>query len=256
MMDKKIIFFDIDGTIYNREIGISAKTRQAIKLLRQNGHLTFIATGRPMSMGVKEFAEIGFDGVNAACGTYIICQDKVMLNQELSQNIVRQTIDVFEKNNIDAIFEGEKNIYYNSKLEKSEFLTRLDQFKLLTWEYNHIVANKLSIKVNDRQAFGRTLDVVNQYYDIIDRATNFVELVPKGYSKATGIRYIIEHLGIKWENTYAFGDSENDLDMLKYVNHSVAMGNSEEGIKDIARYTTDTIDNDGVYLGLKKLNLI
>lgn len=255
-MDKKIIFFDIDGTIYNPEIGVTAKTLEAIKSLRKNGHLAFIATGRPMSMGVKEFLELGFDGVNAACGTYIVCQNKVMLNIELSQQVVRQTIEVFERYDIDAIFEGEKDIYYNSKISASEFLTRLKQFHLLTWKDNNVVANKLSIKVNDRQAFGKTLEVVNRYYDIIDRATNFVELVPKGYSKASGIKYIIDHLGIKWENTYAFGDSENDLDMLKYVHHSVAMGNSDNHIKNIARYTTDTIEHDGVFVGLKKLNLI
>ena len=161
-MDKKIIFFDIDGTIYNPEIGITTKTLEAIKLLKQRGHIIFIATGRPMAMGIKEFLDIGFDGVNAACGTYIICNDKVMLNQELSQSVIRETIEMFERYTIDAIFEGESNIYYNTKLEKSEFLTRLNTFKLIPWQKSEILANKISVKVNDRQAFNKTLNVVKK----------------------------------------------------------------------------------------------
>ena len=60
----------------------------------------------------------------------------------------------------------------------------------------------------------------------IDRGGNFREFVPYHYSKATGIQFLLDHFALSGENAYAFGDSNNDLPMLLYVPHSVAMGNA------------------------------
>ena len=83
-----------------------------------------------------------------------------------------------------------------------------------------------------------------------------VEGVPKGFSKATGIQVICEKLGLPHENTYAFGDSVNDLDMLKYVAHGIAMGNGMPEAKAAANYVTDDILEDGIYNACKHFGLI
>ena len=83
-----------------------------------------------------------------------------------------------------------------------------------------------------------------------------MEIVPKGFNKATGIQQMCEILGIAHEDTYAFGDSTNDLDMLKYVAHSVAMGDGMQQAKDAAEYVTTPLWGDGIYNGLKHYGLI
>ena len=88
------------------------------------------------------------------------------------------------------------------------------------------------------------------------RNDNFYELVPLGYSKASGIEFIINYLGIPFENTYAIGDSTNDLSMLKYVQHSIAMGNSTPALFDLVEYITTDIDKDGIFNALKHYKLI
>ncbi len=85
---------------------------------------------------------------------------------------------------------------------------------------------------------------------------NFYEIVPKGFSKASGIEFLINELNIPFENTYAIGDSTNDLPMLKYVKNSIAMGNSNPLLFDLVSYVTTDIEEDGIYKALKHYSLI
>jgi hydroxymethylpyrimidine pyrophosphatase-like HAD family hydrolase len=65
-----------------------------------------------------------------------------------------------------------------------------------------------------------------------------------------------ELVGIDPANTYAFGDSENDIDMLEAAAHGVAMGNGTDRAKAAANYVTTAFDEDGIYKGLKHFGLI
>ena len=82
------------------------------------------------------------------------------------------------------------------------------------------------------------------------------EFVPKGFSKASGIEKTCELLGIEKEDTYAFGDSINDVEMLKHVQHGIAMGNGTKAAKEAADYITAPLHEDGIYKGLEHFGLI
>ena len=79
-------------------------------------------------------------------------------------------------------------------------------------------------------------------------------MVPKGHSKATGIDFVLNHFNIDDKNSYAFGDSNNDIDMLKHVGVGVAMGNANDLVKAASDFVTDTINDDGIFKALKNLN--
>ncbi len=96
-------------------------------------------------------------------------------------------------------------------------------------------------------------------------------MIQKGYSKATGIRFLCEYLGKSIEDCYVFGDSENDRAMLEAVPNSIAMGNSQESIKSTCSiamgnsqesikstcsYVTADIEEDGIYKAMKHFGLI
>ena len=83
-----------------------------------------------------------------------------------------------------------------------------------------------------------------------------MELMPKGVSKADGIRILLEELDIPLGNTYAFGDGPNDLEMLQYVQYGTAMGNAEESVLGSAKYRTEGIWEDGVARALERYGLI
>ena len=73
----------------------------------------------------------------------------------------------------------------------------------------------------------------HKYKGTYHEPVNSVEFVPLGVNKAKGIEVILDHTGISREDSYAFGDSANDIDMIKYVKYGVAMGNSVPELLDI-----------------------
>lgn len=78
----------------------------------------------------------------------------------------------------------------------------------------------------------------------------------KDYSKATGIQTVLDCLGLTQKDSFAFGDSSNDLPMLKYAGTSVAMGNSSSEILPYCTYQTTNIEDDGILNALKHFDLI
>ena len=83
-----------------------------------------------------------------------------------------------------------------------------------------------------------------------------IDVVPKGTSKAIGVKRILEYYDIDQKDSMGIGDGENDIEMIKYCGIGVAMGNSEQKIKDIADYVCSDIDKDGIYNTLKHYQII
>lgn len=85
---------------------------------------------------------------------------------------------------------------------------------------------------------------------------NSGELSVPGIHKAIAIEKLLNHLNMKKEDTFAYGDGLNDLEMLQYVQHGIAMGNAKEELKEAADDITDTHDENGIYNSFKKYELI
>lgn len=99
--------------------------------------------------------------------------------------------------------------------------------------------------------------VSDKYFDCIDRGGTFREFVPYGFSKATGMQYVLDYYHLSIEDTYAFGDSNNDLAMLQYVKNSIAMGNSNPtSLFDLVTYVTTKASEGGIANALKHFNFI
>lgn len=263
-MKRKAVFFDIDGTLYNPAIGVPDSTIKGIKELKQKGHLAFISTGRARAMIPQDLVDLGFDGVLAACGTYVEYEGRVIYNIDLEKSIGDNIISILKKHNIFFILEGQDYLYmdYNEDFEGDKFSVKKfkgafgDKIKPVTGSELDYHFNKITCKTNENSNFKEAYKTIEKYFDCIFHNAQFIELVPKGFSKVKGIEAIIEHLNIDVENTYAFGDSLNDIDMLNYVKYGIAMGNSSPEVLEIANHKTDTIENDGIYKGLKEFKLI
>lgn len=91
------------------------------------------------------------------------------------------------------------------------------------------------------------------------RGTGYIlipELVQKGYSKATAIEFMRQHLGLTKDEVYVFGDSSNDQSMFEYAKHSIAMKKHDPVLDPYTEYVTDTVENDGVYKAMQHYGLI
>ncbi len=107
---------------------------------------------------------------------------------------------------------------------------------------------KLFFFISNRKKATSAKQVLEAYQDFEVAVTSEIcfEITEKGMNKSYGVKKLIEHIQIPVEKVIAFGDSENDREMLKYVGLGVAMGNAPAEIKAIAKTITDTNDQDGV----------
>lgn len=261
-MERKILFFDIDGTILShRTYTISECTKQAIQKAQANGHLAFINTGRVISAIPKDIMELGFDGFVCGCGTYVSYQDRILLNHFIPEELTKRMVVDLRKLGIDAVLEGSDAVYYDEGatnpiiIEIQEYHDK-NGFPTGSWDDPAIMINKFCIWSSSEIANRTFMETYAAYFDFIDRKKNLYEIVPKGYSKASGIQFLINHLNIPFENTFAFGDGENDLPMLQYAKHTIAMGNAPQAIKDIVSYVTLDVDEGGIRHALEHFDLI
>lgn len=83
-------------------------------------------------------------------------------------------------------------------------------------------------------------------YDLLMVGKDWLEIMPRGVSKASGLQKVAERVGCTMKEVMAFGDAENDIPMLQEAGIGVAMGNAMETAKEAASYVTDTNENNGI----------
>lgn len=262
-MKPNIIFFDIDGTLLNEKTYVVPDSaKESIKKAQENGHLLFINTGRPILEIDDCIKDLNFDGYICGCGTYIEFKNEELFYRSLGIDLSRQIADKLREYKIDAILEGKHGVYYDENIY-SEEVRRIKKrhikegfYKGQTFDDSDINFDKFVIWTNENSDFESFHKEFESLLEFIHRGENFYELIPLGLSKASGIEYLEKHLHIPHENTFAIGDSTNDLSMLKYVKNSIAMGNSHPLLFDLVSFVTKDIDEDGIEYALKHYNMI
>lgn len=125
------------------------------------------------------------------------------------------------------------------------------------WQQEETLAfDKFTLWFNEHSDIDGFKSKYEKQFDFIRRASDFYEVVPKGYSKATGIERMCRETGVEQRHTMGFGDSTNDLPMLDYTAVSVAMGNSDPVLFDRVDYVTASVKEDGIEKALYKYNMI
>lgn len=261
--ERKIIFFDIDGTVFEKDKGTPDSTREALRLLKKNGHIPIMCTGRPKASLFPEILELDFEGIIGGAGTYAEYQGRVLRNELLPNEVMKQEVPRLEKAACRMVLEGPE--YLSCHLDEEAFelfdiLGRLrnnfpDRLKEMDLETDRIC--KMTGRILDEKAYAALLPELERLFTLARYERQpYVEMMPKGVSKADGIRVLLEELEIPLCNTYAFGDGPNDVEMLQYVQYGTAVGNAEESVLKVAPYTTEGMWEDGVYHALVRYGLI
>ena len=254
----KAVFFDVDHTLFSHRLNaIPESAKKAIQILQKKGIYVFLATGRHrIEIEQLPMEEITFDGYITLSGQ--LCLDKnyrILYENSIHPHDIEILRNEFEKKEIPVFFIEENALYTNKHTKELEKVqasvssemppirelsdNKVYQVTLFTSreEVNKIVSNLIYSKCTGWNSFGS-------------------DVISNGGGKAKGIEEILHHYGIKKEETMAFGDGENDIDMLAYCQIGIAMGNAHEDLKKVADYITEDIDNNGVELALKHFGLI
>lgn len=259
----KILFFDIDGTISDEDTGVIPESCiKAIKKAQANGHLCFVNTGRPICTIEQPILNLGMDGYICGCGCYIEYQGKALLESKLPIETCRRVVKSSKSNNIYSVFEGVDGIYWDPNnthpAVKSVFerYTKCGFDMSKTWYDENLSFDKWACWVDEKSNFEAFENDIKDEFTIIQRASDFYEIIQKEYSKATGIQFLLDYFNLKLEDAYAFGDSTNDLSMLEYVENSIAMGNASDLVKEKVKFITKSVHEDGIEYAMKHFGII
>ena len=259
--EKALVFFDLDGTLLDKNHYPVASAVRAIRELRANGHLAFINTGRCMAMINQDILDVGFDGVVAACGTHITLREHTIHNLLLPEALLSQALDLMLEHQVDFWLEGPENVYLDTQTPDN-FHTAFFNFfhnwpiRFEDFRTGSLKVNKFSYECNRRSNFPPVAEFFRQHFDMIEHRPDQGEALQVGYNKATGMAMIKDLLNAHDALTLAFGDSLNDLDMLKAADIGIAMGGSRPHLIDHSDHVTDTPDEHGIENALRHYQLI
>ncbi|MEG0380860.1 MAG: Cof-type HAD-IIB family hydrolase [Kurthia sp.] len=255
---KNLLFFDVDGTLYNtkKELPISAK--EAIFKARKNGHEVAIATGRAPFMIRELLEELEIDTYITFNGQYVVHKGDVIYTDRIANDELQKIIAYGESRNHPFVFLNE----YEMIASVDNHLAIGESLHTLQYPYPMIDASYyLQNPVYQTLLFAESHE--QEQYEKEFPNVQFVrwhkfscDMLPKEGSKSRGIQKLIEHLQVSMEDVIAFGDGLNDVEMLSAVGIGVAMGNGHEEAKAAASIITKHVDEDGLAFAMKQLNLI
>lgn len=261
-----VLFFDIDGTlISNKTDKIPQSTIDALMQAKVNGHYIFVNTGRTICALRKEVTSIDFDGFLCGCGTYLVYRGDVLLQSSIEKKRGRDIIEKMYEFGLDGVMEGIENNYLPRKTSRfagleeqrvyfDTYLPGVGRDQYI--EDGDFIYDKLFVYVDELSDRDGFFEYISQDLDIVDRGQGGYEIIQKGYSKWTACDFIMKKLGIDRAESYAFGDSTNDLAMFEYANHTIAMGEHAKELEPYAEFITKDVDNDGIAYALKHYGLI
>ncbi len=254
---KKIVFFDIDGTLLDGDKNLPDSAKDAVHALQKNGIYTAIATGRAPFMISSLLKELNIDSYVCFNGQYVVFENKVIAATSISTEVLKDIEESANKHEHALVYLNENTLKTNAK-NNDRIRKSLGSLKMAYPGYDP----EFYIKKDIYQALLFTKENEAGYLTSLPEIS-FVrwhelslDIMPKGGSKARGIRQLIARLGFRMEDVYAFGDGMNDIEMLQEVGTGVAMGNAHDIVKEHADFVTTDVENDGIVKGLKEVGLL
>ncbi|MDO4193497.1 MAG: Cof-type HAD-IIB family hydrolase [Erysipelotrichaceae bacterium] len=250
----KAVFFDIDGTLLShRTNSVSVKTLQALNELRAQGIKVIICTGRHH----LEMEELGLYAIPA--DGYILLNGQIVMN-EAHELIASRPFHGEARDTMIRLF-NEKKIPIVIMEEKRMYINCVTDFVREAQAAVHTSVAPVGEYTGNE--FYMCMGYFNEYPDTVipgvQRASWYEwadDLIPDDVSKAAGMEAWMSHYGISRSDTMAFGDGDNDAEMIAFAGTGIAMGNATDRVKACADYITADIDEDGIHQALVHFGLL
>ena len=254
----KLVALDLDGTIVDHDLNISAPTMSLLQhLINKTDVKVVIATGRMYPSALPYAQKIGITTpLISYQGAVIRTMDteaKFIHHTPVPLDIARHVIDVLRHHKVSV------NLYVNDVLytnHDNQLATVYAQVAGITPIKTENLHDHLTAAPCKMMAIDSDDNRINEVYRILqqefpDQLTfcrsrpNFCEVISKETSKWNAIDVLAKQYGLDPSEIMAIGDQENDISMLEGAGMGVAMGQAPDHVKAVANHITDTIDNDG-----------
>lgn len=261
----KLICVDIDGTLLDDRKRLPQDAADSLRKAAETGIAVALISGRmPAAVEMIE-KELGFPCIKAcSAGTYILMGDRCISAAYLPISVMEE---------IDREIAKERGVPLWIYREREWYVTKMDDVVRRETEIigrNPIVADAGQLARQWRQEgkgpnkllFGAGEETIRQIVrqlreknqgqaDFACSAPTYLEIYPKGVHKGQALRAICRELGIREEETIAFGDQELDIPMIEAAGAGVAMGNAIPALKERADFITKTNNEGGIAFGLE-----
>ena len=263
MHTPKIVFFDIDDTLYRKYTDtLRPSVFDAMKALKQRGILTAIATGRaPVAIPAKIrtlIEDAGIDMLVTINGQYIEFRGETLYANPLDTAVMAQICAFFDSKDVSYAFVGNQNIAVSAPTDWAEeaLAKILPQHPTDKDYFRHHPVYQMLVFFDESRDAEMAAAIHPAGLKTVRWHERSVDMLGQQDSKAGGIAKAIAKLGIEMKDVMAFGDGLNDVEMLKTVGFGVAMENGEAATKAVAKFVCPSVDEDGVYRGLQQLGVI
>lgn len=264
-MEIKLIALDMDGTVLRSDKSVSEYTLQTFREASARGALVVPATGRIRKMLPKPVTALPFVryAVTSNGASVIDLKEnhviyRNLISREDSFATVKLISDyhLFSETYVDGISFAEEKMFQS-----------LNHAEIAPWLYEYLMESQIFVDDLPKhiEEINRPLEKINILFvpeklrrtlinnlnaiapfSLTSALDGNIEINAPTASKGDGLAFLCKTLNIRPQEVMAFGDGSNDVSMLQFAGYSFAMGNADNGIKNAAKYTAASNDDDGV----------
>lgn len=268
-MSYKIVFSDIDGTLLNKDRELSERTIKTIQEIKDEIPVVLISARMPQAM--RHFQkQLGIENQPIICynGGFVLIDEQPVSSTAIPVQTIKELARFNKNTNVHlSLYNGEEwhvpDYDYWAKREKrntkvTPSITHIDTV-MNDWGKRELGAHKIMC-MGEEDRIEEMFQFLNENYGdklhVYRSKETYIEVANKQISKLTAIEYLLKnHFNLSIEETVAFGDNYNDVEMINGVGMGVAVANAREETKKVANKITDASIDDGVAKTLEELFL-
>lgn len=259
---KNTLFTDMDGTLLLSDSTVSADMKNALDKAVASGHRLVLTSGRPLHSIKERIVKLGFNYPNSYIISYggaliYDCEaDKIIQSLKVPSDAIRGIsalcaeagihVQGYTDDEIVGLCEDEELAYYRKRVNMP--------FRQVSDLANFLIGGSSKLQIihlTDHEKLTALRDkIIAQFGDSVDTffsSPRYLEILPKGASKGNAVKFMTGYLSIPRSHSFAAGDEDNDISMIKAAGHGVAMANASEEVKAAADIVTVNDNNhDGL----------
>lgn len=271
----KLICIDMDGTLLNSNHEVTERNKEVLRKAHSKGINIALTTGR-IFVSARYYSDlIGINApVIASNGAYIKnnYEDRAILEGALDKKTAIEIYKIVHKHNLNINFNSWDTLIREKEVPKNhayyimnKYITEEKRVKFLVtndiistinnFEGTLLKGIVIEEKENKDNLWAAKKEIKEKFKDklhVVSSGSDNFEIMDGSISKGNAVLHLAKSLNINKDEIMCIGDSENDISMLKVAGVSVAMGNANEIVKEIADFITDTNNNDGVSKAIEK----
>jgi hydroxymethylpyrimidine pyrophosphatase-like HAD family hydrolase len=269
MGEIRLVASDLDGTLLRPDETVSERTREAIVAVRRAGITLVLVTGRPPRALAPIAARIGVGGIAICANGAVVWDldagtmvDLTPLAADLAAGLVRELREaipgVLFAVELEHGFGREAGWTDGTGPPRPRLVERetpevleADALELVTGPVVKLLVRHPTLPFPE--VARRARQAVGEHAVVTWAGTRLLEISAAGVTKAWALERLCARLGVHRQQVLALGDMENDLPMLAWAGHSVAVANAQPDVLDAADEVTASNLDDGVALVLERL---